>query len=337
MSQYRQIMAARFEELFSDMPKACFTFDRKGIIQAWNGPAESLLGSTANEALFSPVWQTLGAASDGLWSSEFVRSIFKGKPVAGHEWLLKTGSSDRHLVCDIFPIKSSGKIIGAVCANTDVTERKEAELRANSQLLQFNELAVNLEHRKAVLERANLKLEKLSITDGLTGLCNHRRFHEEIDRIYAKRDSSMLPVSVVLIDLDNFKEVNDTFGHPEGDVILRFIAKILQRVSRTNDCVARYGGEEFAVILRGTGPEAAWAAAERFRAAIAETTGPLRNVTASVGVATQTADDSDARVLIGRADRALYLSKQNGRNRTTHSDGIGDLPQLEVVAAGRAA
>jgi diguanylate cyclase (GGDEF)-like protein/PAS domain S-box-containing protein len=320
LSTHKDVLAARFRELFSHMPLACFTFDSSGVIQQWNRSAESLFELSGNRTLSTTMWQTVGASGDGLWSLEFVNDVFKGVPIAGREWLLKTANCERHLICDVFPVKTeSGKIIGAISANSDITERKEAEQLAKLQLDQFSQAAEDLESRRAVLERANVKLEKLSTIDGLTGLCNHKHFHEEMKRLNAERKRLKQPISIALIDLDDFKRINDTYGHPEGDTILRSVAKILQRYSRKQDCVARYGGEEFAVIMSGTSEAAAWIVAERFRAAIEDANGSIRDVTASVGVATHTEFDKDTTGLIALADLALYVSKQNGRNQTTSS------------------
>lgn len=333
------IASRRFEELFSGMPMACFTFDCNGMIHEWNRSAETLFGMQAHEALLTYVWDTLQAKTNGLWSLEFVEEVFKGQSVAGREWVLGDKDSvERHLVCNVFPLKApSGEILGAISANLDITERKHAERQVEAQMLQINEIAFNLEMQKGALEEANERLERLAITDGLTSLWNHRRFQEELENVYHAHQRTNRPVSLIFLDVDHFKQFNDTFGHPEGDVVLQKVSQILQKVSRAHEAVARYGGEEFAIILPDTTAEAATAAAERFRSAIADAVWPLRGVTASLGVATDVTHYEGAKMLIHRADTALYAAKQNGRNCTTHAQDVGDLAEERLARRFRAA
>jgi diguanylate cyclase (GGDEF)-like protein/PAS domain S-box-containing protein len=172
------------------------------------------------------------------------------------------------------------------------------------------------------LEEANTKLQKLAVTDGLTGIKNRSAFNgklsEEFDRSVRYEHS----LSLMLVDVDYFKLFNDEFGHPAGDAVLRIIASTIQAAARTTDFVARYGGEEFAVILPDTDYAGATVLAERCRRAVAEMVWDKRPVTVSIGVATLKPDTADADTLIAQADDALYRSKQKGRNRVTHGTGI---------------
>jgi diguanylate cyclase (GGDEF)-like protein len=131
------------------------------------------------------------------------------------------------------------------------------------------------------------------------------------------------PVSLIMLDLDDFKSINDTYGHPQGDVVLRHVARVVREGSRETDFPARYGGEEMALILPHTDLEGAYAIAERVRTAIDELRipqlngqGPLR-ITASLGVAASSAGDKDS--LIADADGALYAAKRQGKNRTVRA------------------
>jgi diguanylate cyclase (GGDEF)-like protein len=164
-----------------------------------------------------------------------------------------------------------------------------------------------------------------SVTDELTGISNRRAFDEalsgEIER--SRRFGSDL--GLVLIDLDDFKVVNDTYGHPQGDVVLREVARVLSESSREIDHPARYGGEELAVILPGTDMEGAFNRAERVREQIAglhiarlDGRGTLR-ITASCGVAAVRATSADGRVLLQDADRALYEAKRAGKNKSVRA------------------
>jgi diguanylate cyclase (GGDEF)-like protein len=176
-------------------------------------------------------------------------------------------------------------------------------------------------------------IERQAITDGLTGLSNHRHFFERLRAEAARAQRYGFALSVVMLDLDDFKSINDRFGHPAGDRVLRTVGETLRDQLRGElDVPARYGGEEFAVILPHTGPltlgieettDGARAAAERLRVAIAEAGLPLpvpvdglpAHITASVGVATLPAQAVDADDLVSKADTALYKAKQLGKDR----------------------
>ena len=187
-----------------------------------------------------------------------------------------------------------------------------------------DELAVRLEIAGRILAvhdqlaRQNARLAELASTDELTGVKNRRRFREDLDLLFAQADRQRSPLSLILLDIDHFKQYNDAFGHPAGDRVLRQVGATLRSSLRGHDVVARYGGEEFVVLLPATDPEGAMEAAERLRAAIAGHDWPNRPVTASFGVATSGPDTLDADMLVDHADRALYFSKKAGRDRTIH-------------------
>jgi diguanylate cyclase (GGDEF)-like protein len=182
---------------------------------------------------------------------------------------------------------------------------------------------------QATLALENVELHyqvrRQAVTDELTGLTNHGRFQEllqlEMEQVRRYRH----PVALIMLDLDDFKSINDSFGHPQGDVVLVQVARVLRETSRHADIPARYGGEEMAVILPHTNVAGAYAIAERLRRAIEEISIPRRDgqgelrITASFGVAASVDGDKDA--LISGADAALYDAKRRGKNRTetTHT------------------
>jgi len=181
---------------------------------------------------------------------------------------------------------------------------------------------LELEHRLNILARS----------DPLTGLLNRRTFFELMEKEWARSCRSDRPLCCVMIDIDFFKRINDTAGHPAGDAVLTTLARRLEGCCRTNDYVCRYGGEEFCVLLGETNRQGASLWAERCRAAIAET--PCKvgeadlQVTASLGVAQRRDDDDSPEQLLDRADQALLAAKREGRNRVTTTpapDADGDL------------
>ncbi len=181
------------------------------------------------------------------------------------------------------------------------------------------------------LQAANALLHQLATTDGLTGLHNHRLFHERLESETARATRYNVPLSLVMLDVDYFKAFNDTYGHPAGDEILKEIAARIGALARASDVVARYGGEEFAILLPDTDREGAYAFAERCRAAIEAGPWPVAKTTASLGVATLISPATSHTSLLSAADKALYRSKREGRNRVTEA-----LPQMSINGAPHA-
>jgi len=176
------------------------------------------------------------------------------------------------------------------------------------------------------IQKANERLEHLAVTDGLTGLYNHRFFRMRLADECERAKRYGLPLSCMIMDIDDFKKINDTFGHLQGDAILRGIADCATRCVRRSDIVARYGGEEFVVVMPQTGTEGAAAQSERLRREIAETRfkGIPEDecVTVSVGAAVYDAETmGDCEALIRAADGALYRAKREGKNRVVMGEG----------------
>jgi diguanylate cyclase (GGDEF)-like protein len=176
------------------------------------------------------------------------------------------------------------------------------------------------------LQRANEVLEQLSITDGLTKLHNHRYFQETLTREIKRVSRTREPLAMLLIDIDDFKALNDRLGHAEGDALLVRIARILNESVRESDVLARYGGEEFVVLATGTDREGAIFVAEKVRTAVAEAwfgpddaSDPMR-VTISIGVAEY---QGERRIFFDAADRALYRAKAAGKNCVVSAEPSG--------------
>jgi len=221
----------------------------------------------------------------------------------------------------VVPLVARDKALGALV----VASGREDFLPASTQLMLQN----ISDHAAIALANAQLfeHNERLATTDGLTGLMNHRTFQLVFDTMLAHSERYGRKLSVLLTDIDHFKSVNDTYGHPVGDRVLERVAGVLARTARTKiDVVARYGGEEFALVLPETDRVGALKLAERIRTAVAAELfvtehGKFRS-TISLGVATYPEDATVKAKLIDCADQALYAAKREGRNRSITFDSL---------------
>ena len=217
----------------------------------------------------------------------------------------------RYLAADASPIvDNEGKLLAVVETLRDVTDEKCAQVA----------------------------LEQLATRDGLTGLANRRCFDNTLHAEWQRALRQHQPLSLLMVDVDNFKQYNDAYGHQGGDECLQRIAKAVANEMRTNDLVARYGGEEFAVILPNQSLKGAAIVAERIRCRVEQLHMPNLGtqghvVTVSIGAATAlAAPDNDASQLVTAADSALYRAKHMGRNRISLPFPDGDLAAAIVEA-----
>lgn len=170
-------------------------------------------------------------------------------------------------------------------------------------------------------------LKQESITDALTGLRNRRYFDQRISEEVARSTRYKLPLTLMLIDVDHFKKINDTYGHTVGDEVLQTLSKIIQNVVRDSDIVARYGGEEIVIITPNTTKEEAAILAERLREKVEQTkvatiatTQEVVQVTISIGLCSLSPIITDKEALLEESDQSLYLAKKHGRNRVVVSN-----------------
>jgi two-component system cell cycle response regulator len=214
----------------------------------------------------------------------------------------------------VLPLTSGEASIGTLILTSEEEGVFDEEVRTTLQVM-TNQLG-------AVIENARMyqKLKELATTDGLTGLPNHRIFQESLDKKLASSARFGNHLSVIFCDVDRFKHVNDSFGHPVGDLVLKRLSSILKKeVVRDTDLPSRYGGEEFAIICEGTGTEGAVHLAERirkeFEKEVFQTDKGKLQVTISMGIATYPIHARGKKELIELADTALYAAKESGRNQ----------------------
>lgn len=217
------------------------------------------------------------------------------------------------------PLLLKGRTLGVL----NLTDKTDGGI-FDEKDLQLLESIVS--HAAVAVERgenreASETLKKISITDPLTELYNRRFFQERLEEEVQRAERHCQSLSLIMVDIDNFKKLNDTFGHVEGDEVLKSVASDIRRTLRGIDLVSRYGGEEFAIILPMTNSAAARKAAERIRRKIAQRHSPATGnnpgwpLSISLGVATFAPELQTGRALVEAADRALYQAKNSGKNR----------------------
>jgi len=245
-----------------------------------------------------------------------------GAPLPGREVV----AMDRQVIFDgdtqvrglqslkIFPLVAGDRILGTLVTGS----RKRSAIDGEAQRM-LEVMAIQA--AQAVL-RAQLfeQMEKMATTDGLTSLLNHRTFQVRFDEALAAARRYGRKCSLILTDIDHFKSVNDTWGHPVGDLVLKGVARILREKARDTDIVARYGGEEFAIIMPETDAKGAQVIAERIREAVMNEVhqsdqGPLK-VTLSLGIATFPDVATEKQAMVDLADQCLYFAKRHGRNQS---------------------
>ncbi len=228
----------------------------------------------------------------------------------------------------------------ALALQTQISAEREERVQAQAQLLDVQQKAnEELETRvaertealvraMAELEKANTQMAKLSRTDQLTGLGNRRFLDEVLEQVLDSAQRTAKPLSVIMVDIDHFKQINDTYGHPVGDECLRLVGATLRKlVTRGTDVIARYGGEEFVVVLAETSETDAYRVAQRICEEVAGTqfiaSGQRIALKVSLGVAAYDHSGTmTTEVLMANADQALYSAKDQGRNRVVRASAI---------------
>jgi len=273
-----------------------------------NAGFSTLAASSAEEALELIEKNTFAVVITdirlpGLGGLELTKVI---KQKNGSDVIVVTGYSDDYSYEEAINIGASDFVIKPV--------------RLEELLLRLRRV---LKERQLSSERTRMmqKLQKLATTDGLTKLYNSRSFYSQLELEVDRYNRYKHPLSLLLLDIDNFKDFNDNFGHLEGDKVLVRFSQIIKSCLRTNDSAYRYGGEEFTVILPETNGDEAKTVAQRIRSSLeTEKFKPIPDknakITISIGV-TQYFPKEELSAFIRRADKAMYLSKKNGRNRVT--------------------
>lgn len=314
------------QTVLNTIPSPVYYKDRQGVYQLCNRAfANMILGIDETEiqgkTLFDLPGQIPRQLAETYHRKDLELMEAGGVQTYEHQVRCADGSIRDFQFSKATLVDNEGRVSGLAGVMQDIT----CINRAKEKILQQSE----------EIAATNRELEKLASLDSLTGLKNRRVFEERLNAHahLAWRNNSEL--SLILLDIDSFKDYNDTFGHPAGDEVLIQVGRLLKGGARQTDLSARYGGEEFAVILPDTGKEGALIRALRFHECFAGHSWPKRDISISCGVATVRFGGGQGPISLGKieaiihqADKALYYSKQHGRNCSTHADDIGgEAPQ----------
>lgn len=317
----------RLSSILEGLTVPTFVIDADHITTHWNLACEIITGVPASEVIgtrqqwraFYPserpimadliVDNVLEEQISNHYGGKYRRSQLKHDAFEAEDFFPHFGPEGRWLFFTAAPLKdSTGSIIGAIETLQDITDRKTAEL---------------------ALSESEQRHRELSITDGLTGLYNSRHFytraHEEVERC----NRYATPLSLILLDVDNFKRFNDTYGHLEGDRVLAGLAEVIRNEIRGSDSAYRYGGEEFIVIFPETVPEESLVVAERLREAFAErafTPAPGERVHMTISIGGGSYQPGEGVIpFVKRIDATMYKAKNLGKNRVVFVNESGHI------------
>ena len=303
-------------QLLQTLDNGLILLDRNYTVQLWNSFMENYSGISNNEArghnLFD-LFPYLPAA----WLKRKVDSVFKLHSRAFCTWeehpRLFDFKSTRPLTGHSAKMYQNITLIPLIGVNSTVSQ-------VCLMVYDVTEIAT----RKKELEAANRTLKTLSRTDSLTSLYNRGFWEENLILEFLRCQRNQRPSSLILFDIDHFKEFNDTHGHQAGDQVLRVVGAELNNLCRTTDTAGRYGGEEFGIILPDTNREQALVFAERLRIKIHDTAVAWEteslSVTISIGISEFAADMQSHQDWIEKSDTALYAAKERGRNQSVCAD-----------------
>lgn len=307
-------LSARYQQLFASANEGIYVVNTQGEIEMMNRAAQRLTGWREEEVLGKQAHalfhEALAGHPDHSWPTCPLNMAMKTGELRSGERMLywRQDGSAMPVELSIGPLREGGESDGAIVIFSDITERLATERQ----------------------------LELLATTDELTGLANRRRFVEIAERDLRRAARESTPATLIMMDLDHFKSVNDRFGHAMGDRVLKAVTEACRAQLRTVDIFGRLGGEEFAVLLANIEPDRALEVAERMRVAAAQR--ELHDgecsvaVTVSLGLA-HAAPGETLDSLLARADAALYAAKESGRDRTV----VAALPGKEAMAGGASA
>lgn len=292
---YKQLLEKPFliKELFDAIPVALALVGRDGRYISVNKALSAFAGLEPSDLVGEKITKVSHSAA--LNSMEDFKRFDAGEDTPDHELIL----NGRFYQVSVHPLRDAkGLVLAEMIALTDISKLKETE----TQLLE-----------------ANHKLSRLASQDTLTSLFNTRAYYEAAEEIFLLAQRTHAPFSTLFLDLDHFKQINDTYGHSTGDIVLSQVAKCIKETCRTSDVIGRVGGEEFSVFLPETDHSGAMALAEKLRHKIEQLTILVEEnsltITVSIGVASNKEHYQSVADIQRDADHAMYYAKKTGRNK----------------------
>jgi diguanylate cyclase (GGDEF)-like protein/PAS domain S-box-containing protein len=310
----------KYQAIFEGVADAIFIMHREryvdcnpSTLRMFACTREQIIGQSPPK--FSPPHQPDGSDSEEK-ALEYIHSALSGEPQR-FEWT--------YIKADGSPFEAEVRLKRLVLGGEP---HLLASVRDISEWKRYEEKIVNantqLENRLKEIQKLQIQLKEQAIRDPLTGLYNRRYLEENMAQTIARADRYKYPISLVMLDIDHFKIVNDTYGHKAGDEMLVALSELLQSQIRKGDTICRYGGEEFVVLMPRASWETARDRAEQLRLAFGNLhlpyEGKTLNTTLSAGIATLSPENNDIEDAMREADIAMYRSKTEGRNRITVSE-----------------
>ena len=307
----------KYRVLLDESSDPIFMFDPEGQYLYVNRAFAEGVNRRLDEIIHKRIWDVF-PKDEADKRFAVVKWVFENRETRIIEVRVPRTDGDRYYITTAKPVlNTEGNVTSVICISKEITERKRME----EELRRVNE---KLGAQLVQIESLHETLREQAIRDPLTGLYNLRFLSESMKREIAQASRENNPLSVVLMDIDHFKNFNDTYGHRAGDEILRALGKMLSTQTRTGDIACRYGGEEFMVIMPSAHPAEAFKRAEQWRVAFESTRidnkGELLSATISAGVATFPDHGSTDDEVWRAADNALYSAKSAGRNRVIFYD-----------------
>lgn len=346
LDSLRQSGSRQFEEFFRTLPVACFCVAASGKIVRWNAACETLYGLAAADALEKTLWETIAPETGRQHVESQFQQVLAGDSLGDID--REDRRADGSLLkvrCSLAPLRdASGQIIGCVSANLAITDIARYEQQIEAQRCHLQELQVKLDSSLAEIveartppiasapekpqddsplhmtEYANPANAIPTASDAADGVRSHTEFQEALISQSESAARTNEPLTIILVDLDNFTEYNQALDYRRGDQALRDIAEMLGKKVRTIDTVARFGADEFAILLPNTNFAGAEIAAQRFQAGIAGLPWKRKKLTASLVIAVLTSDFQNCQTAIDHARKLLQDTKASGPGRIIVAD-----------------
>ncbi|KOA19741.1 response regulator PleD [Clostridium homopropionicum DSM 5847] len=309
-----------FNKLIMSLPDPVVITDLEGRITYANDAAPKVGGyEKSDEIVGKNIFSMIHKSDIEKAKGKFIDMLLGTQEPVEYTMVKKDGTSYRTEVNADILRNEKNEPYGMIFVGRDITKRKEVEDKLRKAKEEIEIMNSELSERNSQLIKANLELQDISKRDSLTNLYNHQYINERLEDEISKAKFFNHGLWVMMIDIDFFKRVNDTYGHQVGDWVIVTLCRIIDKCTREKDLLGRYGGEEFVVVLPDLNKEDALAISESIRKKVEDYIFDIETlrITVSIGL-TEYINDDDSKAVIKRADMLLYEAKKNGRNRVEY-------------------